>query len=231
MKRLLFLAFSITMLLVGFQDCYAQPRGNAIQLQGRNLSANSPTDTNVICWTAAMNHWGPCAATVGSGTVTTVTGSGPAWLTWTISNPTTAPAISLAATTGQSSHQVIGTCGSATIFGPCALVAADLPATTVFSSINTVSFAATPVFDLSLGTVQTITLTGNVTNSTFTNGVAGGAYTFIICQDGSGNHTYVFGAAWHAPMTIGSTASLCSMQQFIALNATTLYGSVGLVNQ
>ncbi len=63
----------------------------------------------------------------GSGTVTSFSGSGPSWLTWTVSNPTTTPAASLAATTGQSSHQVIGTCGSGTTFAPCSLVAGDLP--------------------------------------------------------------------------------------------------------
>jgi hypothetical protein len=45
------------------------------------------------------------------------------WLTCTISGST----LTLGAATGQTSHQVIGTCGSATSFGPCALVAGDLP--------------------------------------------------------------------------------------------------------
>ncbi len=99
-------------------------------------------------------------------------------------------------------------------------------------AVNTQSFSATPAYNLSLGTVQTITLTSNVTSSTFTNGTAGQIYTFIICQDGTGGRTYVFGAAWHAPMTIGSTLSLCSSQQFAALNATTLYAvAPGLINQ
>lgn len=61
------------------------------------------------------------------GTVTTFSGSGPSWLTWTVTNPTTTPAASLAPTTGQTSGRVIGTCGSATTFAPCALVAGDLP--------------------------------------------------------------------------------------------------------
>src|SRR5579863_3515122 len=76
-------------------------------------------------WFAAASGGG------GSSTVTTISGSGPSWLTWTISNPTTTPAISLAPTTGETSHQVIGTCNAATIFAPCALVAGDLPSTAV----------------------------------------------------------------------------------------------------
>jgi hypothetical protein len=79
--------------------------------------------------------------------------------------------------------------------------------------------------------VQTITLTGNVTSSSFTNGAAGKLYTFIICQDGTGGRTFAWGAAWHGAMTVGSTLSLCSAQTFAALNTTTLYAvAPGLVN-
>ncbi len=69
--------------------------------------------------------------TAGTGTVTTFSGSGPSWLTWTVATATTTPAVTLAPTTGQSSHQVIGTCNAATTFAPCLLVAGDLPSTAV----------------------------------------------------------------------------------------------------
>lgn len=72
----------------------------------------------------------------GSGTVTSFAGSGPSWLTWTVSSPTTAVSASLAPTTAQTSHQVIGTCNAATTFAPCLLVAGDLPTTTVNSVVN-----------------------------------------------------------------------------------------------
>jgi hypothetical protein len=49
--------------------------------------------------------------------------AGANWLTCTISGST----LTLGAATGQTSHQVIGTCGSATSFAPCSLVAGDLP--------------------------------------------------------------------------------------------------------
>jgi hypothetical protein len=84
------------------------------------------------CNAVGSGNWQLLDAT--SGTVTTISGSGPSWLTWTIANPTSAPAISLTATTGQTSHQVIGTCNAATIFGPCALVPGDLPSATVFNN-------------------------------------------------------------------------------------------------
>lgn len=67
----------------------------------------------------------------GSGTVTSFSGSGPTWLTWAVATPTTTPAVTLSPTTGQTSHQVIGTCNTATTFGPCPLVAGDLPSTAV----------------------------------------------------------------------------------------------------
>jgi hypothetical protein len=73
----------------------------------------------------------------GSGTVTSVSGSGPSWLTWNIATPTTTPAITLSPTTGQTSHQVIGTCNAATTFSPCALVASDLP--TLSTTVNSVT--------------------------------------------------------------------------------------------
>jgi len=46
------------------------------------------------------------------------------WLTCSFS----AGKLAVSATPGQSSHQVIGTCGTATSFGPCSLTASDLPA-------------------------------------------------------------------------------------------------------
>lgn len=64
----------------------------------------------------------------GAGTVTSFAGSGPAWLTWAVANPTSTPTVTLSPTTGQTSHQVIGTCGAATTFAPCTLTLADLPA-------------------------------------------------------------------------------------------------------
>lgn len=80
-----------------------------------------------LAFTASAQYTPPPAG-AGIGTVTSVSGSGPSWLTWTIGTPTSTPAISLAPTTAQSSHQVIGTCGATTTFAPCALAATDLPA-------------------------------------------------------------------------------------------------------
>ena len=70
-----------------------------------------------------------------SGGATSCTAPGANWLTCTISGG----ALTLGAASGQASHQVIGTCGSATSFGPCSLGIADLPGTLVTSTSSLAS--------------------------------------------------------------------------------------------
>jgi hypothetical protein len=55
----------------------------------------------------------------------------PSWFTVSGSPVTGAGTIAVTAASAQTSHQVIGTCGSATAFSPCSLVAADLPTTAI----------------------------------------------------------------------------------------------------
>ncbi len=62
--RLLLLLLSISWALFG------QPVGNAVRIQNRPVAATAPADTEVMCWDAAASTWKPCAATVGTGTVT-----------------------------------------------------------------------------------------------------------------------------------------------------------------
>lgn len=65
---------------------------------------------------------------------------------------------------------------------------------TILTVAATVAFSATPNFDCSLGSVFDITLTGNVTGATFTNGVDGRSYLIRARQDGTGSRTWAFGA-------------------------------------
>lgn len=60
------------------------------------------------------------------------------------------------------------------------------------AALVTVAFSTTPTFDASLGNGFKITLTGNVSSATFSNGVAGTIYTFQIIQDGTGGRTFVW---------------------------------------
>lgn len=100
----------------------------------------------------------------------------------------------------------------------------------IVTGVNTVAFSATPTFDASLGNNQKITLTGNVTSSTLSNAAAGESINFVICQDGSGSHTFTWPTNVKGGMTIGSTASKCNAQNFI-FDGTNAYAiSAGVTN-
>ncbi len=83
------------------------------------------------------------------------------------------------------------------------------------SGVNTVPFSATPTFDLALGAVQKIELTGDVTSITLNNPVAGATYTLLIIQDAVGGRTFTDGGLIRGLLTVGTTASMASLQQFI----------------
>ena len=63
----------------------------------------------------------------GGGTVTSVGLTVPAWLTNSTPTITTSGVFAITPTAAQTSHQVIGTCGTATTFAPCTLTAGDIP--------------------------------------------------------------------------------------------------------
>src|SRR4029077_17414537 len=70
-------------------------------------------------------------------------------------------------------------------------------------SLNSLPFSATPAFDASKGSIQSITLRGNITSSTFTNALTGQLVTMHICQDATGGRTFKWPANFHGGMTIG----------------------------
>lgn len=122
--------------------------------------------------------------------------------------------------------------------GQGALLRGDFSARTLkingqFSTpVNTVTFSATPVFNMNLGD-QTITLTGNVTSFTVTNVVAGQKVNIQICQDGTGSRT-ISGIPGNVKgfFTIGGTLSTCSVQSFESFDGTNLYAtSTGVINE
>lgn len=103
-------------------------------------------------------------------------------------------------------------------------------ATSLVASINNVSFSTTPIFDASLGNVQKITLTADVTNSTLTNASAGQEIHFIICQDAAGGHTFSWPANVKGAMIIGVIGSKCNAQSF-TFDGTNAYAtSTGVTN-
>jgi hypothetical protein len=75
---------------------------------------------------------------------------------------------------------------------------------------NAVAFSGGYSFHL----VTLTNATGNVTSATFTNATANGRYQFHICQDSSGGHTFAWPASFHGAMSVSTTASKCSDQEF-----------------
>lgn len=97
----------------------------------------------------------------------------------------------------------------------------------------TTTYSATPTFTATSNAQTTfiITLTGNVTSSTFAGGIKGQNVVFNICQDATGSRTFVFPTVAKGAFTIGATASKCSLQPFV-WDGTNLYAtSVGVMNQ
>lgn len=86
----------------------------------------------------------------------------------------------------------------------------------------TITPVASPVIALSNGSLQTVTLGQNET-PTITGISSGIRVTFQICQPASGGpFTWTWPATIHGGVTIGSSASTCSMQSFDSFTGTTL---------
>jgi hypothetical protein len=90
-------------------------------------------------------------------------------------------------------------------------------------SLTVIPFAATPVFDASQGTALEITLTGDVTASTFINATAGQTVEIILCQDATGGHAFA------APVNVqwsplGNTnPGSCAAESFVYDGTTAYY--------
>lgn len=85
---------------------------------------------------------------------------------------------------------------------------ADLPASA------TVAFSATPTFNGAVNNAFFMTLTGNVTSSTFSGGVQGQLYLFSLKQDGTGGRTFAFPSNCKGAGTIDPTANGVNSQLF-----------------
>lgn len=96
-----------------------------------------------------------------------------------------------------------------------------------------VTFSATPVFDLSLGNYFTITATANITSSTFTNAPTDPTRIKIrLVQDATGTRTAVFPTSVrYAGGAQGNTttASTASTWEFLLDTASGLWLETGRV--
>jgi len=81
-------------------------------------------------------------------------------------------------------------------------------------TLNTLTFSATPTFDCSLGSVQKLTLTGNVTSSSLANCQAGQWVAFEICQDATGGRTFANPTGLNQWSALPIAANACAVQQY-----------------
>ena len=112
---------------------------------GIPLTSQSSANSQVVTCppggstTQVCDAAGAWIAPSGGSVTNFVLGTWPLWLTPSVTLSTTTPTLAAAATAGQTSHQVIGTCGTATTFGPCALQSGDIPPTLTGITIDGVT--------------------------------------------------------------------------------------------
>lgn len=93
--------------------------------------------------------------------------------------------------------------------------------------IYTVPFSISPVFNAELGQIFNLTLTNNVTSSSFINGLAGQAtITFRIIQNSTGNWNFTWPVNVHNGGEINPGPNIKSTQTF-ALNTDGSLDSIG----
>ena len=97
------------------------------------------------------------------------------------------------------------------------------------TEILTVSFSATPTYDASINRNFKITLTANVTSSTFVNATTGLVYTWLVCQDGVGTRTHVWPTNVKGAVVITGTANTCAVQACVYDGSNCLALAIGLV--
>lgn len=92
--------------------------------------------------------------------------------------------------------------------------------------LNTVAYSSTPVFDLAKGSLQLLTLTGNVTSSTVTHLTPGQIVMLQVCQDATGARSFVWPANVYGASTPPAAPLSCITNTFVA-TADALYASSG----
>jgi hypothetical protein len=81
------------------------------------------------------------------------------------------------------------------------------------NSANVVTWSGTPTFTLGFENVQKLTLTGNVTASTWTSSGALQQFLVVLCQNATGGYTFNWGRAVGGGVP-STAANSCSAQMF-----------------
>jgi hypothetical protein len=97
------------------------------------------------------------------------------------------------------------------------------------AGFSSMAFSATPTFDAGAASSFKMTLTGDVTSATLTNAMVGQMLSFVLCQDGVGNHSFVWPSNVKGGMGVGTQPSRCSAQAFV-YDGTQAW-ALGMVNQ
>jgi hypothetical protein len=90
-------------------------------------------------------------------------------------------------------------------------------------------YSATPTFNASAASTFKMTLSGDVSSSTLANAAAGQILSFVLCQDGAGNHNFSWPSNMKGGMAVGLEAGKCSAQSFV-YDGTQAWAT-GVVNQ
>lgn len=97
-----------------------------------------------------------------------------------------------------------------------------LPVPTTDNTMKALTFSATPTYDAgSLSNIRAVfqmTLSANVTSGTLVNIVKGQEITFIIIQDGTGGHSFVFPGGVNGAGDIDTSAGAINTQTFVVSN-------------
>ena len=132
--------------------------------------------------------------------------------------------------TGTASININGTVGATT---PAAVTATTLTSTgrTVIKdlteTVHSLTYGATITPDVANGTVQKVTLTGNVTFSAFSNPVTGQSLTLIVTQDGTGSRTLTSTMKFSGGLKTLSTVAASIDIITVFYDGTDYYASLG----
>jgi hypothetical protein len=171
--------------------------------------------SNGVC-----NPWGSISVAAGGGTVGSVSFPvTPSWLSATVANPTTNPAISLTPATGQTPDLVIGTCSGATVFGPCALTPTELPNNVLY---NCGAWSATSTYITNcVVQFQGSSYVALAQNSGVTPGSTGSASTWAVLAAAGVNGTNGINGVNGSPgFSPNQVASGCGVEFTSNLNFT-----------